>query len=60
LDSARPTQEAVARDAGITATTLSPIERGQANPTWDTIKKIAAALGASMGELGKLADKLDR
>jgi transcriptional regulator with XRE-family HTH domain len=53
------TQEAVARDAGITTATLSLIERGQANPTWDTLKKIATALGSSMGELGKLADKID-
>jgi transcriptional regulator with XRE-family HTH domain len=54
------TQEAVAQAAGITTATLSLIERGQANPTWDTVKKIAAALGSSMGGLGKLADKLDR
>jgi transcriptional regulator with XRE-family HTH domain len=54
------TQEALARNAGITTATLSLIERGQANPTWDTLKKITAALGSSMGELGKLADKLDR
>lgn len=53
------TQEAVARGAGITTATLSLIERGQANPTWDTLKKIAASLGSSMGELGKLADRLD-
>ena len=53
------TQEAVAREAGITTATLSLIERGQANPTWDTLKKIAAALDSSMGELGKLADKLE-
>lgn len=53
------TQEAVARAADITTATLSLIERGQANPTWDTLKKIAAALGSSMGELGKLTDKLD-
>lgn len=53
------TQEAVARDAGITTATLSLIERGQANPTWDTLKKIAVALGSSMGELGKLAERLD-
>lgn len=46
------TQEAVARDAGITTATLSLIERGQANPTWDTLKKLTAALGTSMGELG--------
>jgi transcriptional regulator with XRE-family HTH domain len=53
------TQEAVARDAGITTATLSLIERGQANPTWDTLKKLAGALDSSMGELGKLADKLE-
>lgn len=53
------TQEAVARDAGITTATLSLVERGQANPTWDTLKKITAALNSSMGELGKLADRLE-
>jgi XRE family transcriptional regulator, regulator of sulfur utilization len=53
------TQEAVARNAGITTATLSLIERGQANPTWDTLKKIVAALDSSMGELGKLADGLE-
>jgi transcriptional regulator with XRE-family HTH domain len=53
------TQEAVARDAGITTATLSLIERGQANPTWDTLKKITTGLECSMGELGALVDKLD-
>lgn len=53
------TQEAVARDAGITTATLSLIERGQANPTWDTLKKIAGAVDSSMGVLGKLADSLE-
>ena len=54
------TQEAVARTADITTATLSLIERGQANPTWDTLKKITAALDSSMGELSGLADKLER
>jgi transcriptional regulator with XRE-family HTH domain len=53
------TQEALARDAGITTATLSLIERGQANPTWDTLRKIAGALESSMGELGRLADQRD-
>lgn len=52
------TQEDLAHSAGITTGTLSLIERGHANPTWDTVKKITAALDSSMGELGKLADKL--
>ena len=52
------TQETVAREAGITIATLSQIERGEGNPTWDTVTAIASALDVSMGELGKLAEKL--
>lgn len=51
------TQEALAHEAGITTGTLSLIERGQSNPAWGTVSRIAAALGSSMGEVGKLADK---
>jgi len=54
------TQEAVAHEAGITTATLGVIERGSSNPTWATVKGIGAAVGVSMGELGKLADKLER
>jgi len=53
------TQEAVARRADVTTATLSLIERGQANPTWDTLKKIAAALDSSMGELGRIVDRME-
>jgi transcriptional regulator with XRE-family HTH domain len=53
------TQEDLAHDAEITTGTLSLIERGHANPTWNTVKGIASALGVSMGELGKLSDRLD-
>jgi transcriptional regulator with XRE-family HTH domain len=52
------TQEDLAHAAGITTGTLSLVERGNANPTWGTVRGIATALGVSMGELGKLADKL--
>ena len=51
------TQEDLAHEADITTGTLSLIERGHANPTWGTLKGIAAALNVSMAELGKLADK---
>jgi transcriptional regulator with XRE-family HTH domain len=50
------TQEALAHEAGITTGTLSLIERGQSNPAWGTVSRIADALGSSMGEVGKLAD----
>jgi len=54
------TQEALASSADTTLSTLSLIERGLANPTWGTVRGIAAALDVSMGELGKLADKLSQ
>ncbi len=37
---------------------LSLIERGEANPTWHTVRGIAAALGVSMADLAKAAEKL--
>lgn len=51
------TQEALAQGAEITVAHLSAIERGHANPTWGTVEAIASALGSSMGEIGKLADR---
>jgi transcriptional regulator with XRE-family HTH domain len=53
------TQIALGEKAGITGRSLSLIERGHANPTWSTLKGIAAALGVSMGELARLADRLE-
>jgi transcriptional regulator with XRE-family HTH domain len=53
------TQEAIARRADIAIPTLSLIEGGNANPTWDTVKGIAAALDVSIGELAKLSEKFE-
>jgi transcriptional regulator with XRE-family HTH domain len=54
------TQEALAHKAGVTTGTLSLIERGQSNPAWGTVSRIATALGSSMGEIGRLADGLQQ
>jgi transcriptional regulator with XRE-family HTH domain len=51
------TQETVAQRAGIAVPTLSHVEAGHANPTWATVRDIAAALGVSIGELAKLSEK---
>jgi len=51
------TQEALAQDAGVTVGHMSMIERGHSNPTWATVKAIAAGLGVSMVELTRLAEK---
>ena len=53
------TQEGLAHEAGLTTSTMSIIERGLSNPTWGTVKSIAAALDVSMGKLGSLVDKLE-
>lgn len=50
-------QVSLAKDSGITGETLSLIERGRANPTWATVRDIAAALGVSIAELAKLSEK---
>jgi transcriptional regulator with XRE-family HTH domain len=49
--------EALANKAGISKNMLSLIERGEGNPSWVTVEGIAKALGASVAELAKLAEK---
>jgi transcriptional regulator with XRE-family HTH domain len=53
------TQEALAHAAGVTVGHLSMIERGHSNPTWATVKAIAAALDVSMVEVTKQAGQLE-
>jgi transcriptional regulator with XRE-family HTH domain len=52
-------QEDLAHDAGVTTSTLSSIERGRSNPTWATVRSIAAALGVSMGDVAARTDTLE-
>jgi transcriptional regulator with XRE-family HTH domain len=52
-------QEALAYEAGVTSGTLSLIERGLSNPTWGTVKGIAAALNVSIADLAKLSLKFE-
>jgi transcriptional regulator with XRE-family HTH domain len=51
------TQEALAEKASITTRALSQIETGNANPTWATVRDLAAALGVTMAELARLAER---
>jgi transcriptional regulator with XRE-family HTH domain len=50
------TQETIAERAGLTGRTLSAIETGTANPTWATVRDIAAALGVPISEVAALAE----
>jgi len=51
------TLETLASEAGITKNMLSLIERGEGNPSWTTMRGIAKALGISVAELAKRAEK---
>jgi transcriptional regulator with XRE-family HTH domain len=44
-------QEQLAFDAGVDRTRMGEIERGEANPTIDTLDKIARVLGQTLGSL---------
>jgi transcriptional regulator with XRE-family HTH domain len=48
-------QEDVAHAAGVTTGTYASVERGQANPTWATLRKISAALDVRLSELAARA-----
>jgi transcriptional regulator with XRE-family HTH domain len=53
------TLKSLAPKAGVTWGTLGVIERGEANPTWGTVRAIAAALGVSVSTLAKAAERLE-
>jgi transcriptional regulator with XRE-family HTH domain len=53
-------QEKLAQAAGITPNMLSLIERGEGNPSWVTVRGIAAALGVPVSVLAKTAEGLDK
>ncbi len=54
------TQEDLAHRAGLTVAAFARIERGHANPTWTTVRRIAAALEVSLSALGELVERAQR
>jgi transcriptional regulator with XRE-family HTH domain len=47
--------EALAAEAGIHWTSVSRIELGRQNPTWNAVASLATALDVDMSELARLA-----
>lgn len=53
------TQVGLAKEAGLTSQVLSFIERGGTNPTWHTVRSLAAALGVTMTQMARLTEKIE-
>lgn len=53
------TQEDLAHAAGLSVAAWARIERGQSNPTWTTVRRIAAALDLSLGDLIRAVEVAD-
>ena len=47
----RLSQTMLAEEAGVTQALVSAIERGRANPTVDSLERLALVLGVRIGEL---------
>jgi transcriptional regulator with XRE-family HTH domain len=52
-------QEEVANGADLHPTWLSHIEAGR-NPSWGTVRRIAAALGVAVSDLASLAERIEK
>jgi transcriptional regulator with XRE-family HTH domain len=50
------TQEDVVFNAGLSVTSYVRTERGESNPAWTTVKRIAAALDMPVSELAKAVE----
>ena len=53
-------QQLLAERSDISASWLVEIESGRRNPTWGTIRRIAAGLGVSMKRLSEVAEELEQ
>jgi len=51
------TQEDLAHKAGLTVAAFARIERGHANPTWTTVRRLASALEISLPALGEAVER---
>ena len=54
------TQEDLAHRSALTVAAYARIERGHANPTWTTVRRIAAALEVSMTDLAGAVERVKR
>jgi transcriptional regulator with XRE-family HTH domain len=54
------TQESLGHASGVTTGAISRIEAGVRNPTWATVKRLAAALDTSLAEVAALSEELER
>ncbi len=52
-------QEALGHESGLHRNYVSGIERGERNPTYNSLIRLAQALGVRVSELIALAEKLD-
>jgi transcriptional regulator with XRE-family HTH domain len=50
-------QEALAHDAGLTVAAMARVERGQTNPSWTTVRRIATALDITLVQLARAVEK---
>lgn len=59
LKAAIPTQPSLARAAGISYSALRSYRRGERTPPPPVLRRLARALRAQGGKLGRLADELE-
>lgn len=50
-------QEDVAGAAGLSVGSYARIERGQSNPAWTTVRRIAGAFGVAVADLAAAAER---
>lgn len=54
------TQSALARRVSVHPSQISRLEKGEDNPQWATVKRVAVGLGVSLEELAKLAEDFEQ
>jgi DNA-binding XRE family transcriptional regulator len=58
-DESKMTQKGLAEKSGISTSWISMIERGEVDPTWATVQRIATVLGVSLETIAKIAEDIE-
>lgn len=54
------TQTGLAEKSGVSASWISLIERGEVDPTWNTVARIAGGLGVPLESVADAAERIEK
>lgn len=58
-EESKMTQKRLAEESGVSTSWISMIERGEVDPTWNTVARISKGLGFPMESMAEMAERFE-